>query len=380
MSQTDTPEDTSAAPGGRRSRGWRNRHRGDRCRMCGQVVVVDRDGCCPLGHQVVDRAEMADRRSAMEQERATARLAEPTPGPEDGHVEIVLPEALPPTFPSAFTTASPRFADVAAQAPPQPRPPARDPLAVDPDAQATPSPRDQPAAAVTTAELPVGGVTAATLAAPFARLVGSPLARRAPATEVERCWVPGVFLTGRVMRTPVHLPERALGRHLAQPDDHVLPVMEQAPPLPDAGIAGPRIARALFEQVLDEVVDPPAPPPPAAPPVTAPPAAAVAPSPAIRVQAAPVAPVAPAQVRSAMDTGPSRGMGHRPGLDDLTPDAPSALDVRALPTVEPAPPPTYELLPLEDDTVGPRSAGTVIAAVAFLLVLVAVGSWLATSL
>lgn len=372
MSQTDTPEDTAAAPGGRRARGWRNRHRGDRCRMCGQVVVVDRDGCCPLGHQVVDRAEMADRRSAMEEERATARLAEPTRGPEDGHVEIVLPEALPPTFPSAFTTASPRFADVAAQAPPQPRRPAIDPLAVDADGKPTPTPRDQPTAAVTTAELPVA-TTAGGLGDPFDRLVGRPLARHTPEAEVERCWVPGVFLTGRVMRTPVHLPERALGRHLAQPDDHVLPVMEQAPPLPDASIAGPRIARALFEQVLEEVVDPPTAVPAAAAPITAPPVVPVGPP--------PVVPVAVAPVRSALDAGPSRGLaGHRPGLDDLTPDAPSALDVRALPAVEPAPPRTYELLPLEEDTVGPRSTGTVIAAVAFLLALVAVGAWLATSL
>ena len=490
MSQTDTPEDVAARQGGRRRPGRTTRHRGDRCRMCGQTVVVDTVGRCPLGHQVVDPDEIDARLHALRQARQALQLAEPSPGPEDDHVEIVLSD-LPPTVPSAFSTASPRFHERAQAAPP-PRPaPGRDPLATDPAAALPPSPtepspwapsRDRSATVAITADLPIADPLEAALARLGARRTAG----------VERCWVPGAFLTGRVMRTPAYLPDLALHRRLAVPGDHVLPVMEEAPPLPDGSVRGPRIARALFEEVLGQVVDParettadPAPPAPAArmvrvtpttpaagtgmapatgapaggaaaagaPAVAAPTSAvdeAIAartlgqdlatreassgqpqpipsrpntalPSPPARPAAPPTA-SAPAPTQSALAqpapappvptaarprvAGPTREALPRrtpvapapsagsaldveavrplltaaPGLHDLTPEAPSALDVASLPKVEPAPVRVYELLPLDDPDGDGRGLATRIAGGLFVLALLAVGLWLATSL
>ncbi|CAN5352513.1 hypothetical protein BH23ACT9_BH23ACT9_22010 [soil metagenome] len=51
-------------PGGeRRTRRRGGGHAGDRCNMCRRMVVVDQQGRCPLGHQVVSAAEVRGRES-----------------------------------------------------------------------------------------------------------------------------------------------------------------------------------------------------------------------------------------------------------------------------------------------------------------------------
>ena len=67
-------------------------------------------------------------------------------------------------------------------------------------------------------------------------------------------------------------------------------------------------------------------------------------------------------------------------LDDLAPDAPSALDLQDLPAGPPRIEPTYELEPVTEDTLTPRGPLQIAAGAVFLAALIAIAWYLATTL
>lgn len=378
MSQTDTPRHADAPDdqGGRTRRGLGRQRRdtpgGDHCQMCRQAVTVDASGRCPLGHHVLSRAELAARAEdgmAVGVEADTADAREPDLG-----LEIDLDRDPAPVAPLGFVHAG------AGGALPErvvPRPLTATEPAPTTSAQANPGPSAQ-AATGTSGQADTGP-------SPSDSDLTKQLLSRSVAPRDTR-WVPGVQTAGLRLETPTLLPDRANGRRLAQPDDRPLPVMEPTPPLPDPPPEdGPAVARALFHDLhepTDDIDVPTA--------VTHELADATPGSAPLRLPEPPAAEKSPPPIRFKVSPVPAQpsALGARSGIGfpewvtaaDLSPSAPSALDVEGLPTANPRPEPVYEPADIEAEVLPSRGPVQWAAAAAFLAALAAAAWVLATTL
>lgn len=433
MSQTDTPRTRRGSrPGRGRGRQRHDVEAGERCDKCRQVVAVDERGRCALGHQVVapDRAaEIAAERvgGATEDEASRRDDARDESSPEGAEpdVTIVLPDAeLSPAIPAmtqnAFTTPSPRLVErmagdgqgVSAMTDDHDEPSPLPIREVPGRQQASPAGGSIPSS-------PAASATRATPdAAPTIRWSADAtppagLIRR-HAEPVERRWVPGRVLAGHELERPSYLPAAAAGRRLAQPGDHAMPVMEPLPPLPGPPAPdGPAVARSLFQQLHGPAPEGAEEAPPRAPrqedtvplfsraahvppelqatppdrittelpeldPATVVPAALDTPAePPVAVQEEWAVVLPPTSPTSSL---PPVAGPRRVTLDDLAPDAPSALDLQDLPAGPPRIEPTYELEPVTEDTLTPRGPLQIAAGAVFLAALIAIAWYLATTL
>ncbi|WP_114476331.1 hypothetical protein [Euzebya rosea] len=405
-----------------------------RCALGHQVVDPDRAAEI-LAELAARAAEDEDSQDHEARDDSSEEGSEPD-------VTIVLPDAeLSPAIPAltqnAFTTPSPRLVErmagggegVAAMSAsamagdadePAPLPIREVPGSQQPTSAGGPTP-SSPAPPATT---PSTTSSAATPAAPATTPGAEPAIRwsadatppaglrRSHVDAVERRWVPGRVLAGHTLETPSYLPPAATGRRLAQPGDHAMPVMEPLPPLPGPPAPdGPAVARSLFQQLhgpTEEDTGDPTPerqprqedtvplfaraahlPPelertpsdrittelPELDPSTVVPAALDTPTdppPAVHEEWAVVLPPTSSLPR----TGGPRGVT----VDDLAPDAPSVLDLQDLPAGPPRVEPTYELEPVTEDTISPRGPLQLAAGTLFLVALVAIAWYLATTL
>lgn len=281
MTQMDTSADLTGGGPGRPRRGRRrlDSHTGDRCRMCRQVVIVDDDGRCALGHQVVDADEMAARLEARADGRVEGRdlgVTTRVDGVDDLAVEVTIHPGLPPTVPAAFTTPA-----VSRHAPDRSDPSVTASYTEGQDrdrrgARSAPrTPGAAPAPVATTTDQTVAAPDVDLGPAPASAMSAPPVDRvlsdrglftrgavRASGGGVmgsdggrETRWVPGLWMGGMVPARPRYLPRAAAGRRLGTPGDHALPVLdEDLPPLPGPPVPdGPRVARALFHDIHGDV-------------------------------------------------------------------------------------------------------------------------------